>query len=528
VTTGDVDTLGALLDRACESHGPQPFVTFGETTVTYSGALAEIDRYASAYAALGLRHGEPVALCLPNGLAFLWSWLALSRLGAIEVPLNPAFKARQLSHALNTAQARVIIVEELVAPVLSELGPEVQLDLIVVDGEPSEIARKGARVVSLREALAAAPSSPPDFPPVQGRDLVAILQTSGTTGLPKGVLLCHQHEVVLGRNIAADMELTSRDVFYNFFPLFHNTAQGIITVACLHAGARMLLTERFSVSRFWADVAAHGCTAFYYMGSMLKLLLEQAKQTPLDENSLRVGWGIAASDGDIAAFSERFGVRLSGGYGSTEANIPVFFPREGREAGSIGRVIPGWRVEVVDEGDAIVPPGTHGELVVRPEEPFTIMQGYANDPAETVAAWRNLWFHTGDGGYKDEEGNLFFGDRIRDVIRRRGETISSFEVEQIVLNVPGVLDCAAVPVPAEHGEDEVKVVLVGDTKRPSYEAIIAHCEAHLPSYAVPRFLEWSTVLPKTETGKTKKQELRTTPFNSSTWDRVTHETTPGG
>jgi crotonobetaine/carnitine-CoA ligase len=513
-------TLGAVLAAAAERAPSRAFVTFDDKTVSYAGAVKQVERHAAAFASVGIGRGDRVAILLPNGLPFVWTWLGLSCLGAIEVPLNTGFRSRQIVRALEAADARILIADARFAPVVNEVAEAARLDSVLTEGDSGAFDATNATVQGLDELLTAAGPFLAPVTRVTGRDLVAILPTSGTTGLPKGVMLCHNHEVVLGRNIARVMDLRASDVFYNFFPFFHNAAQGIITVACLFTGAHMVLTERFSASRFWSDVEAYGCTAFYYMGAILKILLKQAKHEPTPRSTpLRIGWGIAADDRELEAFSERFGVKLAGGYGSTEANVPVLFRAGEKKPGSAGRVIEGWQVEIVDEEDRVLPPNTLGEIVVRSQEPYTIMQGYFNAPEETVRAWRNLWFHTGDAGFKDDEDNLFFVDRIGDVIRRRGETISSVEIEEALLGVPGVVEVAAIPVPADLGEDEVKVVMVGDREAVSYSAIIAHCERLLPAFAVPRYLEWTDDLPKTETGKVRKQELRKAPFSNSTWDR---------
>jgi crotonobetaine/carnitine-CoA ligase len=241
---------------------------------------------------------------------------------------------------------------------------------------------------------------------------------------------------------------------------------------------------------------------------------------------LRVGWGIGASARDFLEFQDRYRVALRTGYGSTEANVAVYLPHDAPDPASVGRSLPGYHLRIVDEHDEPVPAGTMGEIVVRADEPCTIMRGYDGEAAATLAAWRDLWFHTGDAGRVDGQGNLYFMGRVRDVMRVRGEHVSAFEVEEVIAEADGVLEAAAIAVPAELGGDDVKVVVV---QRPGARKVdpltlIAHAQAKLPRFAVPRYIEVVDALPKTETNKVRKNVLRATPFTPGTWDRLAPDT----
>ncbi len=276
-------------------------------------------------------------------------------------------------------------------------------------------------------------------------------------------------------------------------------------------------------SRFWDDVRRGGCTAFYYIGEMLRILLKSTAPSDATGTTLRVGWGIGASPDDFDEFTHRFGVPLRTGYGSTEANVPVFYPRTDPRRGSVGRVIAGFELRIADERGDPRPAGEVGEILVRSSEPFALMAGYDADPGATVAAWKDLWFHSGDAGRIDESGNLFFIGRVRDVMRVRGENVSAFELEAVIADCEGVIEVAAVGVPGELGGEEIKVVIVPQAGASiDFAAIVAKAEAALPKYAVPRYLECVSELPKTETGKVRKHVLRATPFTDSTWDSTRH------
>ena len=338
------------------------------------------------------------------------------------------------------------------------------------------------------------------------------------------MLLSHAQQYILGRNIARDLALTESDVYYNFFPLFHNTAQAMITLPVLLTGATMVLIERFSVTRFWPDVRAHGCTVFYYIGEILRMLLKSTTAADGAGAKLRIGWGIGASPKDFAEFQARHGVALRSGYGSTEANVGVYLPHDNPTLTSVGRALDGYELRIAGEDNDPLPPGKTGEILVRCSEPCTIMQGYDGDLAATVAAWKDLWFHTGDAGYLDADGNLHFVGRVKDGIRVRGENVSAFEVEAIMAQVDGVLEVAAIAVPGELGGDEIKLVVVAAAgSKLDAPTLIAHAQKHLPKFALPRYVEFVTALPKTETNKVRKNVLRETPVTLTTWDRLAQQ-----
>lgn len=512
-----------ILRRQAFALGERPFVTCGDTVVTYGEAHARANRVANAFLALGASRGTRVGVLLRNRLEYLDLWFGLSRIGAIQLPINTEYKRAQILHVLKRAPVPLVVVQEdlldELLPALEEL-PEVRT-LVVLGNADAARRRAKMTVCSYGESLESATGDDPDCDSVMGSDVGAVMNTSGTTGPSKGVRLSHAQQHVLGRNIAADIGLSGSDVYYNFFPLFHNTAQAMITLPVLLAGAKMVLVEKFSATRFWQDVREHRCTAFYYIGEILRILLKSTSVEDGRGTSLRVGWGIGASAKDFTDFQTRYGVTLRSGYGSTEANVPVYLPHESPDPASVGRVIPGFELRIADEHDGPVPSGTMGEILVRSSEPCAIMLGYDGDADATLAAWRDLWFHTGDAGYLDDAGNLYFMGRLRDVIRVRGENVSAFEVEEVISQADGVLEVAAVAVPAELGGDEVKVVVVARAgAKVDPLALIAHATARLPRFAIPRYVEVVDALPKTETNKVRKNVLRATPFTSATWDRM--------
>jgi len=499
-------------------------VVSGDAVVTYAEAHARANRVANAFQALGAARDTRVGVLLRNRIEYLDLWFGLSRLGAVQLPINTQYKRAQIAHVLGRAPVPIIVAEEGLLDELLAAMEQVQeaRTLVVIGDTRAAQARCDARVVSYAACLEQADTVGAACEPVTGTDVGVVMNTSGTTGPSKGVRLSHAQQYILGRNIARDLELESDDIYYNCFPLFHNTAQAMITLPVLLTGARMALVEKFSATRFWSDMREHRCTAFYYIGETLRILLKSTSAEDAAGSRLRVGWGIGAAARDFVEFQSRYGVRLRTGYGSTEANVAIYLPHEGADPASVGQALPGYEVRIANEHDEPVPAGAMGEILVRASEPCTIMRGYDGDPAATAAAWRDLWFHTGDAGYLDARGNLYFMGRVRDVMRVRGEHVSAFEVEEVVAEVEGVLEVAAIAVPAELGGDDVKVVVVQrpDSSRVDPAALISHAESRLPRFAVPRYVEVVDALPKTETNKVRKNVLRATPFTPGTWDRL--------
>ena len=508
-----------ILARQAAAAPDRPFVQFAGRWVTYAEADRRANRAAHALSAAGVSKGARVAILLRNRLEYLDLWFGLSRLGAIQVPINTAYRVPQIAHVFKRAPIEAIVVEQGLLGEFQQATRDIAQRPLVMLVDADGVNDAGA--IDYASAFAEAADTPPlGADDVSGADAGAVMNTSGTTGPSKGVLLSHAQQYILGRMIAADAGLEADDVYYNFFPMFHNTAQAMITVPVLLVGARMVLTERFSASRFWPEAIEHGCTVFYYIGEIMRILLKST--TPADARGarLRVGWGIGAAPRDFVEFQERFGVALRTGYGSTEANVPCYLPHGSSKVESVGCAVAGFEIRIGNERGEPMPPGAQGEILVRSYEPCALMLGYDGDPAATVAAWQDLWFHSGDAGMVDDEGNLYFKGRLKDSIRVRGENISAFEVEQVIGEVDGVVEVAAIAVPSELGGDDLKIVVV--TREDAHltpQALVAHAAVRLPRYSIPRYVEFVTALPKTPTNKAQKHVLRSQPFTTSTWDR---------
>ena len=290
-------------------------------------------------------------------------------------------------------------------------------------------------------------------------DVFAVLYTSGTTGPSKGVLCSHAHYYWWGANTADVLGHTEEDVLCTTLPLFHINALHMFMQAAI-VGCRAHFLDKFSASGFWPTMVAANATVIYLLGAMVPFLLAQPRSAAERNHKVRIGLGPGVPEAAGAAFLERTGVLMLEGYGATESNFVIAASPDSPRRGVMGWLRPGFDARVVDENDNALPDGHAGELVLRAEEPFAFASGYLGKPEKTVEAWRNLWFHTGDRVVREPDGAYRFVDRIKDAIRRRGENISSWEVEQVLLSHPAVAACAVYPVGSEHAEDEVMAAVV--------------------------------------------------------------------
>jgi crotonobetaine/carnitine-CoA ligase len=356
--------------------------------------------------------------------------------------------------------------------------------------------------------------------PATYRDIHSVMYTSGTTGPSKGVLISNAQFFSSACVFLRAVGLTRDDVLFTPLPLFHGLASRLGVLPALMVGAHVVIAERFSGSRFFEQAAECGATVGHTIFTIPPILKAQPPG-PFDRgHRLRCMYN-AHHDPE---FEARFGVRLVEAYGMTETGLVMFTDYPARKEGSTGRIHDDFEVRLVDEFDMPVPLGQPGEIVLRPKLPFIMMQGYLDKPADTIRAWRNLWFHTGDIAREDEEGYFYFVDRVKERIRRRGENISSWDVEHYVGAHPAISECAAVPHPAPQGEDDVRVVAVlkeGERLEPA--ALMDWLKARMPSFMLPRYLEFVATLPRSPTSKIEKYKITSGGLGPSAWDREAHD-----
>ena len=521
-------TVGGLVAARAAEFGDKPAVVVGDTTLTYRELDQAVDAAASGLLALGLVPGDALGVLLPNRIENVVVWLGAARAGLREVPINVAYKGTFLDHALRMPEVRAVVADQSTMPMLAALSdpPPTLTTVVRLDSSDGAPAPSKLRTVTWEELLAA---PPPDegWPKLGPHDPVAIMLTSGTTGRSKGVLVPHLHNLMGAREAAHAMGTTSSDVLFTCLPLFHGAAKINITLHSIYAGATAVVRERFSASRFWDDIRASGATQFNALGSVLPVLLAQPATASDREHRVRRVFAAPAPRDVLEPFEERFGVQIIEGYGVTEIKNVAYNPIEDRRIGSFGKPTPSTELEVHDEGGTRLEPKEVGEIVYRPRLPHIMFQRYIGDPEATLDTISDLWWHTGDLGWVDEDGYFHFVDRKKDALRRRGENISSTEVEAILTSFAGVHDAAAVSTPSEVGEDEILVVLQVDVPETfDFAAVFRHCDERMPYFMVPRYFRCVAAMPRTPTGKTQKSVLRAGSAPESLWDAAAHGFAP--
>jgi crotonobetaine/carnitine-CoA ligase len=522
-------TLPGLLDERLGADPDGAFLDVGGTMFTAAAIDAAAGRVAGALAALGVGRGSTVATICENGPAAVLSWFAILRLGAIYVPVNTALKGALLRHQLVDAGAGVVIVQQDLASRPAEILDSVDsVEHLVVVGDPHVVPVVKAAVHAWDDLLAAAAAAPPAA--VRPSDLAAIVYTGGTTGASKGCALSHNYHVSIARQIVSSWDRTAEDVVWSPLPLFHFNAISCLLTGTLLTGGRAALSRRFSVSGFWPEINRTGATIASLLGSLL-VLVAKAEDTalapgsgaPAANTTLRLLTGAPIAPETDEFIRRRWGVEtFSAAYGTTEASLISWLP-PGRafKPGSAGIVNDGaFDVRIFDDDDREVPAGAEGEIVCRPRAPHVMFEGYWNRPAATVETFRNLWFHTGDIGRMDTEGYLFFAGRKAEYLRRRGENISSWEIEKVLHEHADIADVSVHAVASDVGEDDVKATVVRrEGSSLTEEQLCRWAVDRLPFYAVPRYIEFRVALPWSETGRATKQLLKEEGVTAATWDR---------
>jgi len=513
-------SLARVLDRRAERPGDKPWIITGGDEITAADMASRSNRLARGLAAAGIGPGETVLIMLPDGAAILEAWCALARLGAIEVPVNNHLRGNVLAHVINKSAGKTMIVDGRYLDRIAAIASEIEgLERLVLVGDGAEaLAERFA--IERFEALFAVDDSPLQTEGPRHRDLMAVMYTSGTTGPSKGVMITHAHAYEYALAVVELLELGPDDIYYSPLPLFHIAGQWAAVYACLIAGATVVVPERFSLAGFWADVRAHGASCTFLLGAMANFLYRETPAADDAENPMERMLVVPLLP-EVEDFKKRFGVRVSTTWGSTEINVPTRSSFDLADNRTCGRIAEDrYEVRIVDADDQEVSPGTPGEAVVRGKHPWMLMAGYWNDPEATATATRNQWVHSGDMLMRDEAGNFYFVDRVKDAIRRRGENISSMEVENEINAFAAVLECAVVPVASEHTEQEVMAVVVPkDSVSIDPEALIRFLEPRMAYFMVPRYIEMTGALPRTQTGKIQKYELRARGVTERTWDR---------
>ena len=528
MTRPQTTVLAALAERL-SSDPDGPYLDFSSAGESVKLTGREMDREANRLAhtlrELGVEHGDRVATLLENRAEQVVTFFAALKLGAVQVPINTAYKGEFLRHQLADSGAKVFVVQgEFASRAVEVVGDDATPELtycITVD--PPDAVIDARPTISWQDALSAASDDPVADVSVRPSDLACFIYTAGTTGPSKGCMLSHNYIVSLADQIARAWQRRPDDVIFTPLPLFHFNAISVCVVGTLLVGGRAAIERRFSVSNFWPEIKRTDATMVSILGSPAILIANADDHPDQQGHRLRLCAAAPMPPDTDRAWRERFGCKtFSAGYGLTEASlISMLDAGEPNKPGASGK--PNhheFDVRLVDDDDVEVASGEVGEIVCRPTGPNLMFAGYWNRPDSTVDATRNLWFHTGDLGRIDEDGYIYFVDRKKDALRRRGENISSFEMEKVLFGHSAIRDAAVHAVASPLGEDDVKVtVVLQEGATVTEEELCRWVAERVPYFAIPRYVEFRADLPRNPVGRVLKYQLREEGQTEHTWDR---------
>jgi crotonobetaine/carnitine-CoA ligase len=515
-------TISRVLERNAIEWADKVALREEDLTITHAELLAAADRSGSALAQLGIGWQERFLLMLDNHIEHVLTWLGATHYGRVQVQVNTAYRGSLLTHVINNADSDTLVIEDAYCERLAAIAEDVpKLKRVIVRGGDGTALPPGRfEILRFEDVLRDGPGGGPEQE-VKPWDVYGILYTSGTTGLSKGVVIPHGQPYSYTSPDYFSLA-DSDDVVLVTLSQFHIGGQWAGVMAALYVGGTAVIVNGFSVSRFWEDVRRFSITHTTTVSTMADFLYRQPP-TPNDADTTLRKVLMAPIIKEAEDFKQRFGVELVVGLGQTEASCPIIGPYGTTVPGSSGWARPDFDVRVFDEHDNEVPQGESGEMVVRPLEPWSVMLGYHDQLEATRAKWRNLWLHTGDLVRQAEDGQYYFVDRNNDAIRRRGENVSSFEVEAETRSHPSVMEVAVIGVPSENYESEIKacVRLVPDATV-THEELLAHLKERLPYFMVPRYIEFVAEFAKTSTQRIAKANLREAGVTEATWDAREH------
>jgi crotonobetaine/carnitine-CoA ligase len=513
--------LGNMIREKAQTTPDQPLFIWERQTYTYALINEMTNRVATGLSSLGLKKGDEICTFMYSSPEYIYLWIAFSKLGLVEIPINYSFKGQLLLQLINFTEAKYLIVDEKLLDALNEVCPQLKkIKTIIVKGEIKCVCNN-VNYLSFNDLLRSRPDEP--VTEINYYELATIMFTSGTTGPSKGALQSHYQQTFFAsiwKNIIGCQET---DVLYNYFPYYH-IASRFLTYTCIMTGAKFLLRERFSISQFWEDVRKHNVTILFAIGGLCHMIYSLPHHPEDKNNPIHTVYAVPVPAELYESFEERFNVKFCEAYGTTETNLVLHTTiGEKTPIGSCGKPDKDFEVKIVDEYDQELPPGIIGEIVVRPKKPNAVFFGYYKRPQESLDMMRNLWIHMEDVGYRDEAGFFYFVDRKKDAIRRRGENISSYEIEKIVNLHPAVAETAAIGVPSEVGEEDVKICLrLRESQKINEIELIKFCYNNMAYFMVPRYIEFLEEFPRTPTGKIEKYKLKQMGekgLTDNTWDR---------
>lgn len=522
-SVGEQDTVIAALDRAVASHPDRVFLDFSGELYTFREVDLISTKLAHSLSELGVQAGHTVVTMLDNNIDAVACWLAINKLRAVSVPINTALRGEFLRHQIADADTQLLICEAAYLERVAAVANQLNALKLVLHRDTLEKAIDCPVPVAALDEHRGHDTTPLEVKPAPS-DLSCLIYTSGTTGPSKGCMISYNFMCNLARLQLRSGPADENDVTITPLPLFHMNALCVTIIASIMVGARAAILPRFSVSNFWPEVERSGATIASILGGMGGLLAKAPDNDAMKRcyGQIHTARGNPYTEETKEIWRSRFGTPHVGGngYGLTEACVITSLAAgEYAKPGSSGKRIPDFDVRIVDDNDHEVPPNVSGEIVVRPLRPDIMFQGYWRRPEETLKLMRNMWFHTGDIGKFDEDGFFFFVDRKKDYLRRRGENISSFEMESAFAVHPAISEVAVHAVLSDKGEDDVKVTAILHEGAQLTEEELFHWAVEtVPYYALPRYIEFRSTLPKNPQGRVLKYQLRDEGKTENTWD----------
>ncbi len=517
--TDEKYVLGRMLEEAAQKHPGDTYFWFEGEQYTYSKVLAQSRMVAQGFAGQGVKKGSHVAMLMENCPEFIYTWFGLALLGAVEAPFNPFHKGSLLEYLINYSDAEILVISSSFIDEIRSVEDRIcNVKKIIIDGQFNGKPFKKIETITFTALLQG--DGKPRTGEVKYNDIMALMFTSGTTGPSKGVLITHNQAFFVASQYVNVTGVKRSDTGYCYIPLFHEAPQFGLVLGSMLYGGNFLLTRSFSAADFWQDIRKYKCTASGMFEVVIKILLMAPEQPDDADNPMRIFSTAHITPESQEAFEKRFNVKLVNTYGLTEGDCTIAATHRDIRPGSFGKPRGYFDVQLFDSMDRKVPRGKVGEIALRPKQPHTIFEGYYKMPEKTLEAFRNLWWHTGDLAYQDEDGYFFFVGREKDMIRRGDENISALEVEKVAESHPDVKECAAVAAYSEVWGEEVKLVIVcreGSKIDPA--ELVAYCDERMAYFMVPRYIEFVEAIPRTGgSGRPVKEQLKQ--VTDKTWDRV--------
>lgn len=517
-TSGEKYVVGNMLEEAARKYKGRTYFIFEGRSYSYTEVNETANRVANGFTGMGIKKGDHVAILMENCPDFIFAWFGLAKIGAIEAPFNPFHKGKILEYLINYSDAEILVISSSFIEEIAAIEDSLKtVKKIIICGDFQDQPFKNIEALPFKKLLDGAPE-PPGVE-VTYRDVMALMFTSGTTGPSKGVLITHNQGFFVASQYlnANGAKMGARG--YCYIPLFHEAPQFGLVLGVMMLGGSIVITRGFSPSSFWEDVRKYKCTMSGLFEVVVKILLMAPEKPDDADNPMRIFSTAHISSESQKAFEKRFDVKLVNTYGLTEGDATILSMHNDIVPGSFGKPRGYFEAKLFDANDREVASGATGELVLRPKQPYTIFEGYYKMPEKTLAAFRNLWWHTGDLARQDDKGYFYFVGREKDMIRHGDENISSMEIEKVVDAHPGIKECAAVAAYSEvWGEDVKLVVVCKEGIKVDPAELIAYCDERMAYFMVPRYIEFVDSIPRTGgSGRPIKEQLKqNTP---ATWDR---------